>query len=89
MSPSIVNQEGQFVISVKNNKRLDFEQVRQLNFQIQATELGVSKLTAVADVSVNILDVNDNRPEFSDSSELEINVPENQLAGVQIGRVSF
>ena len=34
ISPSIVNQDAQFVISVKNNKRLDYEQVRQLNFKV-------------------------------------------------------
>lgn len=52
-----------------------------------ATELGVSKLTAVADITVNLLDVNDNKPQFTESS-FEINIPENQLPGVQIGRVS-
>ena len=35
ISPSIVNQDAQFVISVKNNKRLDYEQVRQLNFKVR------------------------------------------------------
>ena len=34
VSPSIINQEGQFVISVKNNKRLDYELLRQLNFKV-------------------------------------------------------
>ena len=55
--------------------------------QVIATELGVSKLSASADVIVNLLDLNDNRPDFSQSS-YEINIPENQLAGVQIGQVS-
>ena len=55
--------------------------------QVIATELGVSKLSASADVIVNLLDINDNRPDFSQSS-YEINIPENQLAGVQIGQVS-
>ena len=55
--------------------------------QIIATELGVSKLSTSADVIVNLLDINDNRPDFSQSS-YEINIPENQLAGMEIGRVS-
>ena len=55
--------------------------------QVIATELGVSQLSASADVIVNLLDINDNRPDFSQSS-YEINIPENQLAGVQIGQVS-
>ena len=33
------------------------------------------------------MDINDNRPDFSQSS-YEIDIPENQLAGVQIGQVS-
>ena len=37
ISPSIVNQDAKFVISVKNNKRLDYEQVRQLNFKVKVT----------------------------------------------------
>ena len=56
--------------------------------QVIATELGVSKLSASADVIVNLLDINDNRPDFSQSS-YEINIPENQIAGVQIGQVSW
>ena len=87
ISPSIVNQDAQFVISVKNNKRLDYEQIRQMNFKIVAQELGVNKLTASADVSVNILDVNDNKPQFTQSS-YEFDVPENEKAGSIIGQIS-
>ena len=28
-------QEGKFVISVKNNKRIDFEQTKQMNFKVR------------------------------------------------------
>ena len=62
-------------------------QIIHLFLKVIATELGVSKLSASADVIVNLLDINDNRPDFSQSS-YEINIPENQLAGVQIGQVS-
>ena len=62
-------------------------QIIHLFLKVIATELGVSKLSASADVIVNLLDLNDNRPDFSQSS-YEINIPENQLAGVQIGQVS-
>lgn len=50
ISPSIVNQDAQFVINVKNNKRLDFEQVRQMNFKIVAQELGVNNLMVLEEV---------------------------------------
>jgi hypothetical protein len=52
-----------------------------------ATELGVNKLSASADVSVNLVDVNDNKPQFLKPT-YEIDIVENQPPGVQIGRVS-
>ena len=52
-----------------------------------ATELGVSKLSTTADVTVNLLDINDNKPQFSQPS-YEINIQENQEAGVLMGKVS-
>lgn len=52
-----------------------------------ATELGVSKLSTTADVTVNLLDINDNKPQFSQPT-YEINIQENQEAGALIGKVS-
>ena len=40
ISPPIVQQFGQFVISVKNNKKLDAEKIRKLEFKIVAEETG-------------------------------------------------
>jgi hypothetical protein len=31
-------QEGKFVISVKNNKRIDFEQTKQMNFKVRGSQ---------------------------------------------------
>jgi hypothetical protein len=31
----LIEQEGKFVISVKNNKRLDYEQIKQMNFKVR------------------------------------------------------
>ena len=87
ISPSIVNQDAQFVINVKNNKRLDFEQVRQMNFKIVAQELGVNKLSTSADVSVNVLDSNDNKPQFSQNA-YEFDVAENEESGTIVGKVN-
>ena len=53
-----------------------------------ATELGVSQLSTTADVTVNLLDINDNKPQFSPKPTYEINIQENQEAGVLIGKVS-
>ena len=52
-----------------------------------ATELGVSQLSTTADVTVNLLDINDNKPQFSPKPTYEINIQENQEAGVLIGKV--
>ena len=60
-----MKQGGEFVISVKNNKKLDAEKVKKLEFKIVATETGPSHLTTSADVLVSVLDVNDNAPVFS------------------------
>ena len=87
ISPSIVNQDAQFVINVKNNKRLDFEQVRQMNFKIVAQELGVNKLSTSADVSVNVLDSNDNKPQFTQNA-YEFDVAENEESGTIVGKVN-
>ena len=53
-----------------------------------ATELGVSQLSTTADVTVNLLDINNNKPQFSPKPTYEINIQENQEAGVLIGKVS-
>ena len=34
VSPSVVDKSGQFAISVKNNKKLDFEKVDQMEFEV-------------------------------------------------------
>ena len=34
ISPPIIKQSGQFIISVKNNKKLDAEQRRKLEFKV-------------------------------------------------------
>merc|ERR1719341_1035637 len=64
ISPPIIKQGGQFIISVKNNKKLDAEKTRKLEFKIVATETGPSRQSASAEVIVNILDQNDNAPVF-------------------------
>ena len=49
ISPSIINQEGKFVISVKNNKRIDFEQTRQINFKVMQQKLLLQKVVGSDD----------------------------------------
>ncbi len=87
ISPSIIEFSGQFVISVKNNKRLDFEKTDEITFTVVARELGLNKLTASAPVTVKLVDVNDNAPEF-DRERYEVKVHENAKPGTVILKVS-
>ena len=35
VSPSVIEHSGQFSISVKNNKRLDYEKVKAFEFRVR------------------------------------------------------
>ena len=92
ISPPVVQQFGQFVISVKNNKKIDAEKIKKfefqvrrvlgrisviknlLSFQIIATETGPSKQSTSADVIVNVLDINDNPPVFSQQEYRSVSI---------------
>jgi hypothetical protein len=54
--------------------------------QITAEEIGLSGQSASADVTVNIVDENDNVPKFSDVS-YDVTIPENVRPGTVILRV--
>ena len=34
ISPKVIHRRGQFVISVKNSKKLDFEKTKKFNFKV-------------------------------------------------------
>ena len=86
ISPPIIQQGGKFIISVKNNKKLDAEVTRKLEFKIVATETGPSRQSTLADVIVNIIDVNDNSPVF-DQDEYRVSIRENIPPGTKIVKV--
>eukprot|EP00094_Tigriopus_californicus_P003115 TCALIF_02997-PA protein Name:"Similar to Cad86C Cadherin-86C (Drosophila melanogaster)" AED:0.15 eAED:0.15 QI:164/0.72/0.58/1/1/1/12/0/720 len=80
ISPAIVENRAQFRISVKSNKKLDFETLQSLTFKITARELGINKLSTTATVTVNLIDVNDNAPRFVQDKYV-FNVFENEAPG--------
>ena len=86
ISPSIIEFSGQFVISVKNNKRLNFEETNAIEFTVVARELSLNKLTASAIVTVNLIDENDNAPTF-DRDRYEVQVHESVKPGTVILKV--
>ena len=45
VSPSVIEHSGQFSISVKNNKRLDFEKVKAFEFRVR-TDKEITKLSS-------------------------------------------
>ncbi|XP_024861742.1 protocadherin Fat 4 isoform X2 [Kryptolebias marmoratus] len=64
-------------------KELDFEKERIYNLQIKATDDGWFSKTAWLNVTVIIMDVNDNPPAFS-SSEYTVSVLENSKVGTTV-----
>lgn len=65
-------------------RELDFEKQRQYHFQIEAVDGGWSPKTAITNITVNIVDVNDNPPAFG-ASDYVASVPENS----EIGTIVF
>ncbi|KAJ4434750.1 hypothetical protein ANN_23319, partial [Periplaneta americana] len=50
---------------VRTKKRIDYESVKRINFTVIAYDSGVPQKSATADVSVNVLNINDMDPVFS------------------------
>ena len=50
---------------VSSSQPINYEAHRSIDFEVVATDSGVSSLSGSASVRVTITDVNDNRPEFS------------------------
>ena len=77
--PFTINANG--LISI--NGELDREENDVYNIVIVATDNGVPPKSAIANVRINVLDVNDNKPEF-DKDLFEISVMENVQIGTEV-----
>ncbi|ALC46335.1 Cad87A [Drosophila busckii] len=90
---------GEFNISVNNyfainattgviytTARLDYEAVKEVKFMATVSDTGVPALTATADIVVDIINLNDNEPQFS-RSEYQFNITENSPEGTLAGQV--
>lgn len=64
-------------------RELDFEEQSSHHFQIKAKDGGWFSKTGTLNVTVTVMDVNDNPPVFS-SSEYKTSVPENSAAGTNV-----
>uniref|UniRef100_A0A6P7FSK3 Cadherin-23 n=1 Tax=Diabrotica virgifera virgifera TaxID=50390 RepID=A0A6P7FSK3_DIAVI len=87
ITPSKAVNEASFMIRVKNSTTLDFERMKRINLTLVAKEIVKSKPKfSEASVMVNLLDRNDNFPEFS-KSLYEVSVPENCDIGTTVAWV--
>ena len=67
---------------------LDFETEVEYNLVITASDQGSPQMTATAELLVDVIDVNDNQPVFSEMEEYVVMVPENLSVGSVVVQVS-
>ncbi|CAG9806607.1 unnamed protein product [Chironomus riparius] len=85
--PNVAERKANFIIRVRDNNMLNFEEYTSLTFQILAQELGpATNLSAIVNVTVFIVDVNDNPPNF-EQAEYRVELPENMTAGTRVVQV--
>ena len=68
---------------VTNKQRLDFETSPEFNFTVVAHDAGRPPLSSTAQVTVTLLNVNDQSPVFS-SRVYETNIPEHSPVGTEV-----
>ncbi|XP_037533900.1 cadherin-23 [Nematolebias whitei] len=80
---SIIMVEGYAVISI--NKPLDYEKIPNgmIYLTVMANDGGTPSLNSTVPVTVEVIDENDNPPEFSKQSYI-IKIPENIIAGATV-----
>lgn len=67
-------------------KRLDYETIKEVKFVATVSDTGVPSLTSTADVIVDVINLNDNEPQFT-QSEYYFNITENSPVGTVAGKV--
>ncbi|XP_026105158.1 protocadherin Fat 3-like [Carassius auratus] len=82
--PFSISHDG--IIRVKSSVDLDRETTASFSFQVEAQENPPSSSKATADVTITLLDENDNSPQFTTSS-YEGKVFSNQTVGMQVVKV--
>ncbi|XP_013102305.2 cadherin-87A isoform X1 [Stomoxys calcitrans] len=67
-------------------KRLDYETIKEVKFVATVSDTGIPPLTSTADVIVDVINLNDNEPQFTEN-EYYFNITENTQVGTVAGRV--
>lgn len=87
ITPNVAERSSTFLIRVRDNVLLDFEERHSVQFQILAQELGpATNLSATVNVTVYINDVNDNPPVFTETM-YTVDLPENMTVGTKVVQV--
>ncbi|XP_078320025.1 cadherin-23-like isoform X2 [Crassostrea virginica] len=85
--PKEVFSESSILIRVNNSVGLDYEKTRSATFDVIARELRTNpKRSSSVKMTVNILDVNDNQPQFGNSS-YSARIAENAPTGTTFTRL--
>jgi hypothetical protein len=69
------------VLSVANSLAINYELTSVYNLQISVTDNAATPLTSIADVTVNILDINEAPVCFNDAFSIYENTPNNSIVG--------
>lgn len=86
ITPKRAINEATFMIRVKNQSRLDYERITELNYKAVAREIAAEKKFSSVPLKIYIRDSNDNVPLFS-KQVYEFSIPENSGVGTLIGKV--
>ncbi|XP_054258885.1 cadherin-86C-like [Macrosteles quadrilineatus] len=88
VSPSVAEGQAQFTIRVRDNSLLDYETNRVLSFRIVAQEVAPSNKAVFSSVNVTVyvLDVNDNAPVFAQPQYI-VSMAENVTGGHKVTTV--
>ncbi|XP_050692840.1 cadherin-86C-like isoform X2 [Eriocheir sinensis] len=87
VEPSVVRDSGEISIKVKNTALLDYEERPYVEFELIARQVsGSGQASSSAQIRVNLIDLNDNPPVFS-QSVYQTEIYENITAGASIIKV--
>uniref|UniRef100_A0ACB8F4V9 Cadherin EGF LAG seven-pass G-type receptor 2 n=1 Tax=Sphaerodactylus townsendi TaxID=933632 RepID=A0ACB8F4V9_9SAUR len=91
---ALVDTSSDFPFTINNNtgwivvaSELDREAVDFYNFGVEARDHGIPSMTSSASVSITVLDVNDNNPEFT-QKEYAVRLNEDAAVGTSVLTVS-
>ena len=86
VTPSMGINDATFMIRVKNQSKIDFEQTKVINFMIVAKEAIKNGRETRASVTIYVRDQNDNPPQFLEE-RYEVFIAEDVVAGDTIARI--